>query len=489
MSSSTRFWFRPSWNPQWHYDVFISFSGYDWRDNLVSYLYSALSRAGVKSFVDGKFQPGRGLDPEGIKAIEGLALKLERQSKVCFDTKVFEKLERLRLLKLNHVELVGDYKYLPQHLRWVNWQGFSLKHMPNNFDQRNVIAIDLKYSNINLIWKEPQLLERLKFLNLSHSSKLKHTPDFSKLPNLVKLILKHCTALTELHQSIGNLNSILVINLMGCTSLSNLPRTTYQLKSLKILILSGCSMIDKLEEDIGQMESLTTLIANDTAVKEMPRSIVRSKNIGYISLCGYEGVARDVFPSVIRSWMSPTINFHSPIHQSWSISSSLVSIDVQSNNLSNLTPMLSNSSKLRSVSVRCYSKVQLNEELRRIVDNIYDVNFTELETTSYASQVSNLSLRSLLIGMGSYHIVMDTLGKSILQGLTMGVSVELLLPGDNYPYWLTHSCAGRSVMFKGIISNLEPGDEVGIFVVLGKGFTVKKAAVYLLCDESIDMST
>ncbi|KAJ1386137.1 Phosphofructokinase domain [Sesbania bispinosa] len=50
----------------------------------------------------------------------------------------------------------------------------------------------------------------------------------------------------------------------------------------KIKFTSGCSKIDKLEEDMMQMESLTTLIAKDTAVKEVPYSIVRSKSIYWI---------------------------------------------------------------------------------------------------------------------------------------------------------------------------------------------------------------
>ncbi|KAK7286734.1 hypothetical protein RJT34_21945 [Clitoria ternatea] len=436
----------------------------------------------------------------GTKAIEGLVLKMEDTSKDCFDTKAFENMKKLRLLKLNGVQL------------------------------RHVVAIDLKYSSINKVWKETRLLEKLKILNLSHSTKLKHTP------NLEKLILKHCTGLTEVHQSIGDLSKLLVINLMGCTSLSNLPSRIYQLKSVKTLNLSGCVKIDKLEEEIVQMESLTTLIAKDTAIEKMPRSIVELKSIGYISLCGYEGLAHDIFPSIIRSWISPTMN---PLL--------LVSMDMQKNNMGDLVAVQSSCAEFRSVWVQCRSKFQLNEELRRILDNQCDVNFTDLEITSYASQVSDLSLRlrSLLIGMGSYHIVIDTLGKSISQGLTIGESADFSLPGDNYPYWLNHTGEGRSVIFKvpqatycsmkgmalcvvysstlenatshclisvlivnytkcifqiykkdttvsfndedwqGIVSNLEPGDDVEMIVVFGHEFTVKKTSVYLICDEEL----
>jgi len=62
-------------------------------------------------------------------------------------------------------------------------------------------------------------------------------------------------------------------------------------------------MIKKLEEDLEQMESLTTLIANDTAITRVPSAVGRLKNFGYISLCGYKELSRDVVPYIIRSWI------------------------------------------------------------------------------------------------------------------------------------------------------------------------------------------
>ncbi|KAG4379961.1 hypothetical protein GLYMA_16G085200v4 [Glycine max] len=225
----------------------------------------------------------------GTETIQGLAMKLHFTSRDCFEAYSFEKMKELRLLQLDHVQLSGNYGYLSKQLKWICWRGFPLKYIPNNFHLKGVIAIDFKYSKLRLLWKTPQVLPWLKFLNLSHSKNLTETPDFSKLTSLEKLILKNCPSLCKVHQSIGDLHNLILINLKGCTSLRNLPREVYKLKSVKILILSGCSKIDKLEEDIVQMESLTTLIADNTVVKQVPFSIVSSKSIGYISLCGFEG--------------------------------------------------------------------------------------------------------------------------------------------------------------------------------------------------------
>jgi len=226
--------------------------------------------------------------------------------------------------------------------------------------------------------------------------------------------MKNCPSLSEVHQSIGDLKNLLLINLRDCTSLANLPSEIYELKSVKTLILSGCSKIDKLE-DILQMESLTTLNAANTGVKQVPYALARSKSIGYISLCGYEGLSHDVFPSLIWSWMSPTRNSLSRIFPFAGNSLSLVSLHVESNNMDHQLPMVTVLSKLRCVWIQCHSENQLTQELRRFIDDLYDVNFTELETTSHGPQTSNLSLRSLVIGMGSSKIVMDTLRKSLAQ--------------------------------------------------------------------------
>ncbi|XP_057425650.1 disease resistance protein RUN1-like [Lotus japonicus] len=160
----------------------------------------------------------------GAETVEGLAF--QRTNRVSFNTNAFKEMKKLRLLQLDGVDLTRDYEYLSKELRWISWQGFTFKYIPNDFHQGNLVVLELKYSSIKHVWKE------------------------------TKLILKDCPSLVELHRSIGELRNILLINLKDCTSLSNLPMKIYQLKSLKTLILCGCSKIDKLEEDIVQVESL-----------------------------------------------------------------------------------------------------------------------------------------------------------------------------------------------------------------------------------------
>ena len=259
-----------------------------------------------------------------------------------------------------------------------------------------------------------QRLKKLKILNLSHSHHLTKTPDFSNMPNLEKLVLTDCPRLSKVSHSIGHLNKVLLINLEDCISLQSLPKGIYKLKSLKTLILSGCSKIDKLEEDIEQMESLTTLIANNTAITRVPFSVVRSKSIGYISLCGYEGFSRDVFPSIIWSWMSPT-NILPSQFQTSTIMSSLVPLDVSHSSSHALSSISTYLSSLRSLWVECSSESQLSHNAEIILDALYATNYKELELAAHTSQVPRNSLKSFFIQMGMKCQLANILKEKIVQ--------------------------------------------------------------------------
>ncbi|XP_052724122.1 disease resistance protein RPV1-like [Vigna angularis] len=273
--------------------------------------------------------------------------------------------------------------------------------------------------SVKALKRSTKVLERLKFLNLSHSKYLRETPDFSRLPSLERLILKDCPSLCKVHPSIGHLYNLLLINLKDCTSLSSLPKELYKLKSLRTFILSGCFKIDILEEDIVQMESLITLVTENTVVKQVPCSIVSSKSIAYICLRRFEGLAKNIFPSIIGSWMPPTMN-----HQYYN---SLVCMDMENYTWGDLAPLYRGLANLRSVLVQCNTKFQLYKEVKTILIE-YLVNFTE-------SRISSHHLRFSLIGFGSYNKLHSTLSDSISEGMASSESCEVSLPGG-WPIWV-----------------------------------------------------
>ncbi|XP_054780606.1 disease resistance protein RUN1-like isoform X2 [Prosopis cineraria] len=453
----------------------------------------------------------------GTRCIRGLALNLSKTKTLSFDTIAFKMMTRLRLLQLGHVKLEGNYEYLSKELRWLCWHGFPLSCMPDNFHLENLIAMDLKYSHLTHVWEKCQLLEGLKILNLSHSYSLRQTPDFSNLPNLKRLILKDCPRLSSIHQSIGDLKYLILLNLKNCKDLTNLPSSLCNVKSLKTLNLFGCSKIDKLEGGFEKMESLTTLLANETAITEVPRSLVRSRSIKYISLCGYEGLPDGLFSPLIWSWTSPTSSRRF-LHQAFASMPFL---------LHNLFHNLSKQSSGNSETGQSAFKISCPKSAALIgfydqVHNARAENFTS----------------SLTIQVGGFNKVVDTLLKSISEGRTNG-GLDYSLPGDNYPHWLVFENEGPSVSFtvpqvfgrclngillyiiysslqdctsslnpigvmiknftkatmefykrdaaistgekwQNIISNLEPGNEVDFIVDFLHKYIVKKTAIYLV---------
>jgi len=155
-----------------------------------------------------------------------------------------------------------------------------------------------------------------------------------------------------------------------------------------------------MEKDIVQIDSLITLITENTTVIEVPFSIVSSKGIGYITLRRFERFeAWCLFPSIIRSWMSQTMN---PISYNHSLY-----MDMEDNSWDDIVPLLSSLANLRSVLVQCETEFQLSKHVKNILIE-YFANITE-------SGISKHQFRSSLIGVGAYHEVFNAVSNNISQ--------------------------------------------------------------------------
>jgi hypothetical protein len=95
-----------------------------------------------------------------------------------------------------------------------------------------------------------QSLPKLKIIDLRHSHDLIRTPDFSGLPNLEKLILEDCIHLVQIHESIGVLQSLLILNLKNCKSIVELHEEISRLNSLEKLVLDGCLNLECLNMEL-----------------------------------------------------------------------------------------------------------------------------------------------------------------------------------------------------------------------------------------------
>ncbi|KAL7205637.1 hypothetical protein ACSBR2_018545 [Camellia fascicularis] len=213
---------------------------------------------------------------------------LPMPNEVNFKTDAFVMMHKLRLLQLNYVQLGGSYKEFPKKLRLLCWRGFPLKSIPRNFPLESLVSLDLRNSSLEQVWKGRKFLKLLKFLNLSHCHSLIRTPDFSGLCSLERLLLKDCTCLVKVHESIGDLEKLVLLNLKGCKNLRKLPRKIGQLKSLEKLILSGCSNLEMLPMELEKLKPLTVLHAYGTTISQSCFTIGKS----------------DSWPKILWSWLS-----------------------------------------------------------------------------------------------------------------------------------------------------------------------------------------
>jgi len=259
----------------------------------------------------------------------------------------------------------------------------------------------------------------LKFLNLSHSHYLSRTPDFSRLPHLEKLKLKDCRSLVEVHNSIGYLDRLVLVNFKDCKQLRRLPISFWKLKSIEILYLSGCSKFDELPEDLGDLESLTILHADDTAIRQVPSTIVRLKNLQDLSLCGCKGSTSATLPSRLMSWFLPRKipnptnllppSFHG-LDRLTSLSlrgcnlsddalprdlgslPSLTNLELDRNSFQSLPAGLSSLLRLTSLRLDDNTRLQTIPDLPRNLDTLRASNCTSLERLPDISVASRMRL-------------------------------------------------------------------------------------------------
>ncbi|CAL5401857.1 unnamed protein product [Camellia sinensis] len=204
----------------------------------------------------------------GMFSSKNVGTAIGNSNQLTLEVDAFARMHKLKLLQLNYVQISGSLKIFPRGLRWLCWHGFPFKFIPCDFPLESLIVLDMSYSSLQKIWEGDKLLKSLNILDLSHSHCLK-TPDFSKVPNLEKLIFKNCARLVEVHESIGHLESLVLFNLKDCKNLRKLPRSICMLKSLETLDISGCSNLEELPTGMETIESLTILHANRISISQL----------------------------------------------------------------------------------------------------------------------------------------------------------------------------------------------------------------------------
>ncbi|KAJ9675642.1 hypothetical protein PVL29_024528 [Vitis rotundifolia] len=203
----------------------------------------------------------------GTNTIEGIFLDLPKSCQINFTTEALAMMTELRLLKIKstsdyfgHVDLPRDFEFPSYELRYLYWEGYPLESLPSKFQGTHLIELSMHYSLVKELWRRDELLfPNLTAIELNQSKGLIRTPNFLSTPNLERLILQGCTSLLEVHQSIGDLEKLHLLDLKDCKSLESVPDSICKLKSLETLSLSGCSQVMRLPKHFGPLKNLKVL--------------------------------------------------------------------------------------------------------------------------------------------------------------------------------------------------------------------------------------
>ncbi|WMV48342.1 hypothetical protein MTR67_041727 [Solanum verrucosum] len=223
---------------------------------------------------------------KGSENVEVLVVERHALKGVKLSTKAFQKMIKLRVLKIDNLNISGDFELLSKELRWLSWEGCPLKCIPSNFPSEKLVFLNMKGSNIQEFGLNLQYCRNLKKLDLSDCKRLRSTPNFSGSRSLETLWLQNCSCLKEIHPSIGNLDRLTDLHLFGCKKITDLPSSTCQLKSLEYLDINDCLSLQTLPADIGDMQSLRHLDAQDTGIKQLPGSVEMLRNLKSLQVGG-----------------------------------------------------------------------------------------------------------------------------------------------------------------------------------------------------------
>ncbi|KAK9074069.1 hypothetical protein SSX86_006666 [Deinandra increscens subsp. villosa] len=208
---------------------------------------------------------------EGMQNLIGLAFDMRMLEKEKLSgplevkTDALSKMHNLKLLQLNYVKINGSYRNISKELRWLCMHGSRFKSIPSDLPMANLVALDMSHSNIEsfdisnlnresgysqcfvsiLKWligsssKDKQLLGSLKILDLSFCEQLQSVGGFLELPALERLILRNCISLIEVCESVEKCVDLVHIDLRYCYKLKKAPTSIGKLKKVKTLWLDG----------------------------------------------------------------------------------------------------------------------------------------------------------------------------------------------------------------------------------------------------------
>ncbi|KAH7529361.1 hypothetical protein FEM48_Zijuj05G0176100 [Ziziphus jujuba var. spinosa] len=185
-------------------------------------------------------------------------------------------MKRLRLLIFDNVVLSTAIGYLSNELRLIDLPGYQFPTLPFNSGLKQLVILNMPHNHIHQFGKGSKNFERLKVLNLSHSKFLRKIPDLSTAPNLESLHVDHCTSLTDIHESVGFLTKLVILDAQHCSNLSTVPSNLSHLSACGNLVHIPSSIYKLVFLDVLDLNYCTSLYEFPNHVQEIDGDFVLS---------------------------------------------------------------------------------------------------------------------------------------------------------------------------------------------------------------------
>ncbi|WMV34794.1 hypothetical protein MTR67_028179 [Solanum verrucosum] len=215
----------------------------------------------------------------------GLHMTFSSLVEVFKEPKAFDKLTVLNLSFSRNLIRTPNFSEIPNLQRIILKSCVSLVEIhPSIGHLRKVIFLNMENcKNLKSLPSSIQM-ESLEIFNLSGCEKLEKFPEIQgNMELLSELLLAH-TAIWELPSSVGLLSGIILLDLHSCKSLVRLPASVSEMRKLKILSVKGCSRLANFPENLGDLTQLEELYAGNTAIWQLPDSLLNLSKLKVLSL-------------------------------------------------------------------------------------------------------------------------------------------------------------------------------------------------------------
>ncbi|KAL5153460.1 TMV resistance protein N [Glycine soja] len=199
-----------------------------------------------------------------------------------WDANAFKKMENLKTLIIKNGHFTKGPKHLPDTLRVLEWWRYPSQSFPSDFRPKKLAICKLPNSGYTSLELAVLLKKASKFVNLTNLNfdscqHLTQIPDVSCVPKLEKLSFKDCDNLHAIHQSVGLLEKLRILEAEEFSPI--------KLTSLEQLRLGFCHSLESFPEILGKMENIIHLNLEQTPVKKFPLSFRNLTRLHTLFVC------------------------------------------------------------------------------------------------------------------------------------------------------------------------------------------------------------